>query len=123
MSEKELADYSRAELMEALETRREMEAKEEMHGDLKYNFGISNEDFADLIERYNDIDWETIADYPWFVIYEYPERFVTGQSKPDKDEVELLIDELVRSDSEILYVLKEGKMLDFSINIAIDIKV
>ena len=124
MTEKDLSEYSIEELEDAIRSRNEMvELQEQEEAKVfDYNFGISDNDFASLVENTADIAWESVADAPWFVIYEDEERYVDGNSQSNLDEVKMLIDEITRGRCDTLYVLKKGKMVNFSVEIVVNIK-
>jgi len=120
---KDLNEYSREELENEIRSRNKKLADLQKKAEsLNYNFGISDKDFDNLVKNTEDVNWTESAIAPWFVIYENNERYVCGQSEQNMDEVKMLIDEIIRQEMDVLYILKKGKMVKFSIEIVIDIK-
>lgn len=121
MANKKLTDYPISELQDAIWEIKNEQYVKDMSETMKYNFGLSNADFGSLINASNDIDWSSVASDPWFVIYENEDCEIYGTSAENVDGVKELIEENVSMGYVTLYVLKEGKMKNFSEQIIIKI--
>jgi len=105
MADRKLTDYSSEELAKALD-----------------KMTIISEEFEIFASIATDFFWERVARKPWFIIYESDENDINGREVETIDEVKRVLYRNLCNGYKTLYVLKEGKLEDFSVEVNIDIK-
>ena len=107
-------EMSVAELLKEIDRRKEVAfriKREEKEG---FNFGIPGETYKQYVSWSPNADWKGLKNNPWGILWEDDDGEVCISTQETEAYIKEVMEEIDREEGIILYVVKDGQKVTFS---------